>query len=127
MWILIPSRDVRRDTAKCNESRSEAEIPTNIVWYKTRRRDGIPLVLTVISGTYFNRCILLLASGAKGGRTIIFPNSVRNICAGAFYENTQLRSAILNEGLEKLAGSYDGNRYRYDVRGLFANTKLQRI
>lgn len=61
--------------------------------------------------------------GAQKIRTITFPNTVKEAQGGAFQENKCLRSAILNEGLERLEGG-DGNDPHY---GVFTATHIKKI
>lgn len=62
-----------------------------------------------------------LVRGANTIRTVIFPNTIRYARGGAFEENQCLRSAVLNEGLERLEECNDGGG-----QGIFSNTCIER-
>ena len=74
--------------------------------------------------------MLYLVHGAENTRTIIFPNTVRETKYDAFTDNQSLRSAVLNEGLERLEGRVneiydkDGSYCDSDYIGVFSNSKL---
>ena len=55
----------------------------------------------LVSGTEFNRNMSLIVKGTGNVKTITFPNTVKEAPDDVFWE-TEIRSAILNEGLEKL-------------------------
>ena len=57
-----------------------------------------------MSGTEFDRNMLQFMGGAENTRTISFPNTVRHVDADSFKGHLSLRSAVLNEGLERLGG-----------------------
>ena len=42
--------------------------------------------------------------GAEHIKTVSFPNTVRHVDADSFKGHVSLRSAVLNEGLERLGG-----------------------
>ena len=65
-----------------------------------------------------------LTRGVEGVRTITFPSTVRDVKCGAFATNRQLRSAVLNEGLERLEGYRNENRNHI---GVFFHSRLQRV
>ena len=54
--------------------------------------------------------------------TIAFPNTVRDIQRDAFYQASQLKSLITNEGLETL-----GNPDQQPDRGTFSNTRIEYV
>lgn len=64
--------------------------------------------------------MLRVMQGAKGIRTVAFPNTVRWVENGAFCSRP-LRSLVLNEGLEVLG--YKGH-YLSDI---FTQTQLQSV
>ena len=74
-----------------------------------------------VSGTEFGRDISQIVWGAKSVKTIIFPNTVRDVCDGAFRDTTVL-SAVLNEGLETLR---EHSNCSYD--GVFRGTQLRLV
>ena len=81
-----------------------------------------------VSRTEFDRSMSQIARAAKDIRTIISPNTVRNILDGAF-EATRLRSVILNEGLEKfgeLNDELDDEDKKFYI-GVFSMTQIKYI
>ena len=54
-----------------------------------------------VSGTEFNRNMSRIVKGAANVKTITFPSTVREAPDDVFWQ-TEIRSAILNEGLETL-------------------------
>ena len=76
----------------------------NMIVYKADRRYKRSCAQLFVSETEFDRNMSQLARGAEGIRTVIFPNTVRDVKCNAFMGNRSLRSAVLNEGLERLWG-----------------------
>ena len=101
----------------------------NMVMYKISRWPNFQLF---ISETWFDRNMSYLVNGAENTRTIIFPNTVRKVRCDAFKGNRSLRSAVLNEGLERLKGymyqgcDEDGDQFT-EIKGVFQNSGLQRV
>ena len=54
--------------------------------------------------------------GSEDARTIIFPNTVRNVCESAFLRHEQLRSAVVNEGVSKLNGVMEFDQWGDTVK-----------
>lgn len=61
-----------------------------------------------------------VADWAKDARTVIFPNTVRELRSEAFRGNGLLRAVVLNEGLEKLSA---GN----ERESIFKDTGLEKV
>ena len=98
-------------------------LPGNGIVYRPRARDGCPLRL-LASATEFDRDASLLARTSDAIRTVIFPRTARKVLDRAF-QNTPVRSAVLNEGLEELGECRNWNEEGYD--GVFNGARLQRI
>ena len=81
-----------------------------MVMYKNRwdRQSNIQLF---VSETRFDRSMSQLAYGAKGTRTVIFSSTIKGVEYNAFEDNRSLKSAVLNEGLERLEGYGDDTCY----------------
>lgn len=83
------------------------------------------IVQFFVSEIGFNRNMSRIVSGAKDIRTIIFPNTVKEVSAGVF-RNTVLLSVVLNEGLETLGECQDECQEEcYD--GVFHATRLREV
>ena len=80
--------------------------------------------LLLVSGTEFDRELLRIERVAEGAATVIFPNTARGTLEGAF-ENSSLRSAVLNEGLERLGGCEDEDDNSHD--GIFRNAEIRQV
>lgn len=72
----------------------------NLIAYKARRYCPSSLVIIFVPKTEFDRKMSQI-SRRPNDKTITFPNTVKNVPAGAF-QYTPLRSVILNEGLESV-------------------------
>ena len=107
-------------------NQNHAKTSVNIVRYMLRWLDEKPSVRVFVSGTVFNREISSVKRGADA-RTIIFPNTVRDMCGYAFTANKRLRSAVLNEGLEELPRCSDADFFSDDPDGVFANSEIRQI
>ena len=75
--------------------------------------------LLCIAKTTFDRGMSRLVKAADDARTITLPNTVRDIQQDAFYQASQLRSLITNDGLETL-----GNPDQQPDCGMFSNTRI---
>ena len=95
-----------------------------MVRYKIDRWSKRPNIQVFVSETEFDRNMSQLARGAGNIRTITFPSTVREVEYNAFEDNRSLKSAVLNEGLEKL--EKDGCTYKYYTE-VFYNSALQQI
>ena len=80
-----------------------------------------------VSGTEFDRRMSQVVKGAKDVRTIIFPSAFKELSYEVFQE-TPVRSVILNEGIEKL----EGHAYTFTEKsvtvihtGIFNNTQIR--
>ena len=76
--------------------------------------------LLCIAKTTFDRGMSRLVKAADDARTITLPNTVRDIQQDAFYQASQLRSLITNDGLETL-----GNPDQQPDCGMFSNTRIE--
>ena len=95
-------------------------LPRNGIVYRPRPRDGCPVRL-LVSATEFDRDASLLARASGAIRTVIFPRTARKVLDRAF-QNTPVRSAVLNEGLEELGECADANGD--DLGGVFGCTQI---
>ena len=77
-----------------------------------------------VSGSEFDRNMSQIVAADVNAKTATFPNTARRVLDRAFAD-TSLRSAVLNEGLERLGGHREECRNRYV--GVFCNTKIQKI
>lgn len=75
-----------------------------------------------VSESEFDRGISIIVKGARTVRTVIFPDTVREVKCGAFDKNQFLKSAVLNEGLEILEGGNGDKNV-----GAFYGTQLKEI
>ena len=73
-----------------------------------------------VSETEFDRAMVQIMIGSKSVRTITFPSTVIRVQGGAFEDSPLLKSAILNEGLERL-GECEEEDYD-DEDGVFCST-----
>lgn len=73
-----------------------------------------------VSETEFDRVMSQIMTGSRSTQTITFPSTVIRVQVGAFADSPLLKSAILNEGLEKL-GELEEKDYDYED-GVFCNT-----
>ena len=73
-----------------------------------------------VSETEFDRVMSQIMTGSRSTRTIMFPSTVIRVQEGAFEDSPLLKSAILNEGLERL-GECEEEGYDYED-GVFYNT-----
>lgn len=97
----------------------------NRIQYK---RDAKPEQLKIrlfASELEFDRNMSLFVGGTKKIMTISFPSTVKEARGGAFKESQYLKSAILNEGLERLEGHRDKDGVN-DI-GVFTYTQIKRI
>ena len=74
-----------------------------------------------VSGVEFSRDMSRIVKSKKDVKTITFPSTVREVPDGAF-SGTSVRSAVLDEGLEKL-----GEHHGHDSVGVFGRTPLSRV
>ena len=95
----------------------------NIVMYEGNKQDQLSNIQFFVSETQFDRNMSWLVHGANSIRTIIFPSTVRDVSETVFKTNRSLRSAVLNEGLERLGELRDENKTYYDWA--FKNTKIK--
>ena len=82
----------------------------------------------LVSRTEFNRTMSRIVKGAGNVKTVIFPSTVREAPDDVFWQ-TEIRSAILNEGLETL-GQYQSNVWgeiMMRCRGVFDSTELRKV
>ena len=77
-----------------------------------------------VSQTEFDRDLSEIAEAAKDVRTATFPSTVREVLQGAF-SGTSVRSAVLNEGLERL-GRF-GDDSHNSRAGVFSGAKQKRV
>lgn len=92
-------------TAKLRDLNARVERPTNsIIYTKDRKSRRLKPTITP-SGAALSRDMKSLFGGSDGIRTVTFPNTVRSVRQGAFFDIPTLRSAILNNGLEALGTS----------------------
>ena len=82
-------------------------------------------IIISVSGTKYNGCMAGILKGATGIRTITFPTTVREFVGEAFCEYASLRSAVLNEGLEKLGSN--GRRFDRQSARVFARSGIRKV
>ena len=96
--------------------------PASMIGYCINARRRKVLVQVFASGAELSRDMSQLARGASDARTFTLPKGVLRLRDRAFAESEQLRSVVLNEGLETL-GEYQGP----NCRGAFRGTKLRSV
>ena len=77
-----------------------------------------------VSRIEFNRKLSQIARAISSVTTVTFPNTVTLVLDGAF-QNTSLRSVVLNEGLEQLGECGINIIDRH--RGVFSNTLVKSV
>ena len=75
-----------------------------------------------ISESEFNRGISAFVKGTDSAKLVTFPDTTRDACTGAFERNQFLKSAVLNEGLERLGECGDGK-----CGGVFSGTQIRKV
>ena len=96
--------------------------PASMIEYCINARRRKILVQVFASGAELSRDMSQLARGASDARTFTFPKGVLRLRDRAFADSEQLRSVVLNEGLETL-GEYQGP----NCKGAFRGTKLRSV
>lgn len=98
-------------------------LPISGILYRVCDRGGrSPRLL--VSGTEFDRELLRIERAAEDAVTAIFPNTARGALEGAF-ENSSLRSAVLNEGLKRLGGCEDEDDSHHER--IFRNAGIRQV
>ena len=113
-------------TARVRDLDGRKTVPGSSVVY-TRDYDTEALLPKIeISGVEYSRNMETVFGGSDGIRTMTFPNMVRAIRQGSFYEVKSLRAVVLNEGLEVLGTEeYDlDDEINY---GVFEDSGLNRV
>ena len=83
------------------------------------KRQGQELQCIFVAETKLNRNMSQIAKMATNARTIVFPNTTREIEEDAITRASP-RSVVLNEGLERLGGCQDEDKVFHD--GTFSST-----
>lgn len=122
--VQAPNRAFRRN----GRGREDADGPdcemvlAGGVVYEIDGKTKRPGVRPFVSKTEFDRSLSLLVRGAMGAKTFTCPVTVRGVRDGAFWKSEELRSVVLNEGLETLGGRGDGESN--DFEGVFGFTRI---
>ena len=74
-----------------------------------------------VSGTELDRIMSRIVRGAKDDKTVTFPSTARKVSDGAFAD-AELRSVVLNKGLETL-----GESQKCGYKGVFRDTRLRKV
>lgn len=97
----------------------------NRIVYKRHEKDSQSRIQLFVSESEFDRSISLFAKAAEGIKLVTTPSTVKETRYDTFVENWELKSVVLNEGLERL-GELEGNDQN-KPEGMFGNTKIKRI
>ena len=117
---LCPPNAVFQQCALTERVGNSYAVPRNGVAYVPHGR--LPQIF--ISRTEFDRELSEIVEAAKSVKTSTFPSTVREVPQGAF-SGTSVRSAVLNEGLERLGRFRD---LSCDCRGgVFSDTRIMRV
>lgn len=76
----------------------------NRIVYKRTEEDTLSRIQLFVSKPRFDRNISVIVKGAEDAKSVTFPGTVRDAHTRAFENNAQLRSVVLNKGLERLEG-----------------------
>ena len=110
IYVVVPSRafgpimqkgrnNGRNWNYRGNKAREEVA-PRNMVAYQPHNRDGCEQRIFV-SEVEFDRKLSQITRAKEDVKVIVFPETTKRVLDGAF-QNTQLMSVVLNEGLQKL-------------------------
>ena len=116
--ILRKEKPVQKGSGKAPDQAA----PASMIGYCINARRRKAQVQVFASGAELSRDISQLARGASDARTVTFSKGVLRLRDRVFADSEQLRSVVLNEGLETL-GEYQGP----NCRGAFRGTKLRSV
>ena len=103
------------------------EVPKTIaIWYARNEYSEIPYEKLFVSKVRFSRDMRMIIKSEATIGTIIFPKTVRVVRQEAFFDNRELLSVVINEGLEAL-GTDEYNDDNSMGAGTFEDSGLKRI
>ena len=93
---------------KCDEdgfvSTNNETVFINRVVYRRTEEHAQSRIQLFIAQSEFDRSISVVVKGAEDIKSVTFPGTIRDAHSTVFEKSAQLRSVVLNEGLERLEG-----------------------